>query len=41
MNKVLLLGASGYMGGAFKAALVKRNYQTLTPARDQMNYCKF
>jgi len=41
MNKVLLLGASGYIGGTFKAALVKRNYQTLTPARDQMNYCKF
>jgi len=41
MKKVLLLGASGYMGGAFKAALVKRNYQMLTPSRDQINYCNF
>jgi len=41
MSKILLLGASGYMGGAFKAALVKRNYQTLAPSRAQMNYCNF
>ena len=41
MRKILLLGASGYMGGAFKAALAKRNFQTLAPARAQMNYCNF
>ena len=41
MSKILLLGASGYMGGAFKAELVKRNYETLTPNRAKMNYCNF
>ncbi len=41
MNKVLLLGASGYMGGAFKAELARRNFQMLTPTRAQMNYCDF
>ena len=41
MSKILLLGASGYMGGAFKAELVKRNYETLTPNRANMNYCNF
>ena len=41
MSKILLLGASGYIGGAFKAELVKRNYETLTPNRANMNYCNF
>jgi len=41
MSKILLLGASGYMGGAFKASLAKRNFQTLSPSRAQMNYCNF
>ena len=41
MSKVLLLGASGYLGGAFKAALARRNFQMLTPSRAQMNYCNF
>ena len=41
MSKILLLGASGYMGGAFKEALARRNLQTLTPTRDQTNYCDF
>ena len=41
MSKILLLGASGYLGGAFKASLAKRNFQTLSPSRAQMNYCNF
>ena len=41
MSKILLLGASGYLGGAFKAALARRNFQVLTPSRAQMNYCNF
>jgi UDP-glucose 4,6-dehydratase len=41
MSKILLLGASGYMGRAFKAALAKRNFQTLAPSRAQLNYCNF
>jgi len=41
MSKVLLLGASGYLGGVFKAALARRNFQMLTPSRAQMNYCNF
>lgn len=41
MSKILLLGASGYMGGAFKAALAKRNFQAITPSRAQVNYCDF
>ena len=41
MSKILLLGASGYIGGAFKAALAQRNLQTLTPTRAQTNYCDF
>ena len=41
MRKILLLGASGYMGGAFKAALAKRNFQVLAPSRAEMNYSNF
>ena len=41
MSKILLLGASGYIGGAFKAAMEKRNFQTLAPSRAQINYCNF
>ena len=41
MSKILLLGASGNMGRAFKAALAKGNFQTLAPSRAQMNYCNF
>ncbi len=41
MSKILLLGASGYLGGAFKAALALRNLQALTPSRAEMNYCNF
>ena len=41
MSKILLLGASGYIGGLFKGALVKRNFQTLSPSRAEMNYCSF
>jgi len=41
MSKILLLGASGYLGGGFKAALTKRNYQVLVPTSAQMNYCNF
>jgi len=41
MSKILLLGASGYMGRAFKAALVRRNFQAITPSRAQVNYCDF
>jgi dTDP-4-dehydrorhamnose reductase len=41
MIKILLLGASGYMGRAFKAALVRRNLQAITPSRAQVNYCNF
>ena len=41
MSKILLLGASGYIGGTFKAAMEKRNFQTLAPSRAQINYCNF
>jgi dTDP-4-dehydrorhamnose reductase len=41
MSKILLLGASGYMGRAFKAELVRRNFQAITPSRAQVNYCDF
>lgn len=41
MRKILLLGASGYMGGKFKASLTKGNFQTLSPSRAQVNYCNF
>jgi dTDP-4-dehydrorhamnose reductase len=41
MSKILLLGATGYLGGVFKAALARRNFQMLTPSRAQMNYCNF
>ena len=41
MRKILLLGASGYMGRKFKANLAKRNFQTLSPSRVQVNYCNF
>jgi UDP-glucose 4,6-dehydratase len=41
MSKILLLGGSGYMGRVFKAALVNRNFQAITPSRAQVNYCDF
>ena len=41
MSKILLLGASGYIGGAFKTALLKRNFQTLVPSRAELNYFSF
>jgi dTDP-4-dehydrorhamnose reductase len=41
MSKILLLGASGYIGGEFKAALEKLNFQMLAPSRAQINYCNF
>ena len=41
MRKILLLGASGYIGSKFKAYLAKGNFQTLSPSRAQVNYCNF
>tara|TARA_Y100001968_G_scaffold295301_1_gene302564 strand:- start:4008 stop:4886 length:879 start_codon:yes stop_codon:yes gene_type:complete len=41
MKKILILGASGYIGGKFKAHLAVRNFQTLIPSRSQINYCDF
>ena len=41
MKKILLLGASGYIGGKFKAYLAKHNFQTLIPSRSHINYCDF
>ena len=41
MSKILLLGASGYMGSKFKAYLAKGNFQTLFPSRAKVNYCNF
>ena len=41
MKKILLLGASGYIGGKFKAYLANRNFQTLIPSRSQIDYCDF
>ena len=41
MRKILLLGASGYIGGVFKAALEQRNFYVLTPTRAQINYCNY
>ena len=41
MSKVLLLGASGYIGEAFSTELGFRSYETIPLSRDQVNYCNF
>ena len=39
MKKVLLLGASGYMGNSFHKELVKREYKIFSPSLSQVDYC--
>jgi len=41
MKKILLLGASGYMGKAFKSEIISRGYKIFTPKLAQINYCDF
>ena len=41
MSKILLLGASGYIGQAFGKELALRSCEAIPLARAQVNYCDF
>ena len=41
MSKILLLGASGYIGQAFTTELAQRSCEAILLSRAQVNYCDF
>jgi len=41
MSKILLLGASGYIGQAFTTELARRSCEAIPLSRAQVNYCEF
>jgi dTDP-4-dehydrorhamnose reductase len=41
MSKILLLGASGYIGQAFTTELARRSCEAIPLSRAQVNYCDF
>ena len=41
MSKILLLGASGYIGEAFSVELARRSCEAIPLSRAQVNYCDF
>ena len=41
MSKILLLGASGYIGEAFSVELAQRSCEAISLSRAQVNYCDF
>ena len=41
MSKILLLGASGYIGSSFGAELARRDCNFISLSRSKVNYCNF
>ena len=41
MSKILLLGASGYIGSSFGAELARRDCNFISLSRYKVNYCNF